>query len=295
MPKPDVTNEDKRPSFEPQNLYAGLVRAQLAVQFAAKDARNEFHKYNYASAESMIGTCRVALGNAGIVARRRSWRISEDGLFVLSTFEVASVTGETLTDSDVPWAIVAEKGRPIDKALAAALTTCLSYWLRDLLLLPREEEADMDTRNDKSNPTAHGIRAIHGGKADARDLNAAVRERADARRADSAPKPSAEAVAGPTVEARGFLHDVSERTVNGRGVFVADVETVGGEVRQFVVSPATATQLNLSAARADWVNNPVRFAYAERTGRLPMLSQLAHDDAPEATRPDPKGGASGLF
>jgi hypothetical protein len=285
MAKNETKSVEPAAEAAPRNVYDGLVRAQAAVQFAAKDARNEFHKYNYASAESMISACRAALSSAGIVARRRSWRISEDGLFVLSTFEVAlGATGDTLTDADVPWAIIAEKGRPLDKALAGALTTSLSYWLRDLLLLPREEEADMDRRNDKANPTAHGVRAIRGGNAP--DLNAAVRERAAA--------PKAAEPAGPTIEARGFLHDVSERSVNGHGVFVADIET-GGEVRQFVVSPATASDVGLPAARADWVNEPIRFAYSERANRLPMISRLSHDETADAVAPDPKGGADGLF
>jgi len=44
---------------------------------------------------------------------------------------------------------IVRKGTPHDKAVAAALTTSLSYWLRDVLLLPRmDNEASMDRRND---------------------------------------------------------------------------------------------------------------------------------------------------
>lgn len=46
-----------------------------------------------------------------------------------------------------------EKGRPLDKAFATALTTALKYWLRDLLLLPRVvADDDMDTRDDRESP-----------------------------------------------------------------------------------------------------------------------------------------------
>jgi hypothetical protein len=44
--------------------------------------------------------------------------------------------------------VVPERGRPLDKAFAVALTTSLSYLLRDLLQMPRGDEADMNARND---------------------------------------------------------------------------------------------------------------------------------------------------
>ena len=47
------------------------------------------------------------------------------------------------------WAIILEKGRPLDKAIAGADTASLSYMLRDLLILPRVEagtEMDDDAR-----------------------------------------------------------------------------------------------------------------------------------------------------
>jgi len=45
---------------------------------------------------------------------------------------------------------IEKKGTPADKAVAAALTTSLNYFLRDLLMIPRSEEFDMDKTDDTS-------------------------------------------------------------------------------------------------------------------------------------------------
>jgi hypothetical protein len=42
----------------------------------------------------------------------------------------------------IAWPVVPDRGRPLDKAVASAATTSLSYLLRDLLLMPRVDEAD---------------------------------------------------------------------------------------------------------------------------------------------------------
>jgi hypothetical protein len=51
---------------------------------------------------------------------------------------------------EIAWVCVPEKGRPIDKSLAGCLTSSLNYWLRDLLLVPREDENEMDRRDDRA-------------------------------------------------------------------------------------------------------------------------------------------------
>lgn len=284
----------------PRNVYDGLRRAQTLVSHAAKDSRNDFHKYTYASAESMISACRAALATAGVMARRRSWRISEDGMFVLSTFEVAlGATGETLTDADVPWAIVVERGKPVDKALAGALTTSLSYWLRDLLLLPREEEADMDRRNDKANPTVHGIAA--GRKGSGEDLNATIRRNAESAKPARAepkpdPKPEPQAQASDIRELAGFLHGFAERKspADGRTFLIATIEADGVSTDYVLSSSVDGFDPN---ARRDWENAPVFARYQAREGRMGCIVSLRYNDEAEATKPARRdeGGENVLF
>jgi hypothetical protein len=133
-----------------QTLASALLAAQKALPSVGKDAKNSFHHYSYVSAEAMIGACRDALHGANLTVRRAGWKFdgSPEGGIVNSTFVLThGPTGESVSD-EIAWICVPEKGRPIDKAMAGALTSSLGYYLRDLLLVPREDESEMDRRDD---------------------------------------------------------------------------------------------------------------------------------------------------
>lgn len=133
-----------------KNLASALLAAQKALPSVGKDAKNSFHHYSYVSAEAMIGACREALHGAGLTVRRAGWKFdgTSEGGIVNSTFVLShGPTGESVSD-EIAWICVPEKGRPIDKAMAGALTSSLGYYLRDLLLVPREDESEMDRRDD---------------------------------------------------------------------------------------------------------------------------------------------------
>jgi hypothetical protein len=133
-----------------QTLASALLAAQKALPSVGKDAKNSFHHYSYVSAEAMIGACRDALHGAGLTVRRAGWKFdgTPEGGIVNSTFVLThGPTGESVSD-EIAWICVPEKGRPIDKAMAGALTSSLGYYLRDLLLVPREDESEMDRRDD---------------------------------------------------------------------------------------------------------------------------------------------------
>ena len=135
-----------------QTLASALLAAQKALPSVGKDAKNSFHHYAYVSAEAMIGACRDALHGAGLTVRRAGWKFdgTPEGGIVNSTFVLThGPTGESVSD-EIAWICVPEKGRPIDKAMAGALTSSLGYYLRDLLLVPREDESEMDRRDDRT-------------------------------------------------------------------------------------------------------------------------------------------------
>ena len=147
---------------ESHSLAGLLLKAQQAIQSVGKDATNAHHKYAYTSAEAMLGACRLALHSAGLVFARTGWQVElRDGVpFVCSTYLLASPSvSEPLAIGPIPWPVIEDKGRPFDKALAGALTTSQSYVLRDLLLIPREDEAEVDRRDDRAHdPDLMGIR-----------------------------------------------------------------------------------------------------------------------------------------
>lgn len=145
-------------------LAAALVNAQQNVKAALKTSENSFHKYKYASAEEVLIVGREALNDNGLAMLP----VNED-FQVISPIDdkcggaVALVRCRYLIvhesgasyefSTDVP--VVPERGktsgwsRPADKATFGARTEALGYALRDLLLIPRQDAADVSGRADK--------------------------------------------------------------------------------------------------------------------------------------------------
>ena len=118
-----------------KNLQAALLEAQKSLDGVQKKSTNKFSNYDYVSAEDMVTNARKALIQAGLVAGRKAWAYEQDK--VKCTFFIAHPeSGEEIT-GETEFPSVARKGTPEDKALATALTSSLSYYLRDILLLPR--------------------------------------------------------------------------------------------------------------------------------------------------------------
>lgn len=134
-------------------LAAALLMAQAQMRNGvAKDARVDYGKgYDYVSAEQMIGAARAALHLAELTVHR-AWQYQQatdtNPPMALSTFQVQHSSGARLTFEALPWPIIEQNGRPLDKALAGALTTSMSYFLRDLLLIPKLDGEEVDKRDD---------------------------------------------------------------------------------------------------------------------------------------------------
>lgn len=132
-------------------VWAALKEAQQSIEAVGKGSQNQFHGYNYTSAEDMLKACRKALHDAGLVAYRLSWKINstEAGVMVSSNFCIALADNdEESVCANVEYPAIPGNGRPLDKAISAALTTSFSYWLRDMLMLPRVDGLEVDTRDD---------------------------------------------------------------------------------------------------------------------------------------------------
>lgn len=128
-------------------LWKALIAAQRHAQAVGKASTNTFHHYKYASAEAIIEEARDALTHAGVMVATVGWQSAGDRMVV--TYLIAHESGETLVaESSTP--IVPDKGRPLDKAEATALTANLGYFLRGLLLLPRvDQHEEMNNRDDR--------------------------------------------------------------------------------------------------------------------------------------------------
>ena len=159
-----------------RRFCAALAEAQRHAKMVGKDGTNAFHKYAYTTAESVIEEVRICLSSFGLALSKTDSRIVESamqgyeliGKDQVRTFRYCSlVTTWELTHKDgysrtigVEWPIVPEKGRPIDKAVAVADTSTISYLLRDVLCLTRKD-ADDDMNDDRrdSHPPPRSWRA----------------------------------------------------------------------------------------------------------------------------------------
>jgi hypothetical protein len=149
-------------AMEPREskLATALTAARERCQPAIKDRRNQFQKYDYASSESIISEAREALKSTGLSPVLTSPKLRVTGSGHMAIYELTRhchlihTSGESVYLGELEWPVVVDKGRPIDKAFAIAITTSLAYFLRDLLLMPRGAQDDMDARKeDESTPS----------------------------------------------------------------------------------------------------------------------------------------------
>lgn len=135
-------------------LAKALIAAQASIKAIPHDARNDFHKYRYTSAEAILTECKAVLAANGLALLPGDQSIValEGQLLLVRHFTLLHTSGEErlLTTA---WPIVPDKGRPADKATASAATTSLAYLLRDLLLAPRVDPSDdLAGREDRPEP-----------------------------------------------------------------------------------------------------------------------------------------------
>jgi hypothetical protein len=141
------------------SLAAALVAAQKDADAVSKSSKNTFHGYKYASAEALIAEARESLSENGLALMPVCWKIVPSEVAgpsskIVVDYLLMHEAGDTRA-LQFETSVIPEKGRPQDKAEAAALTLNLGYTLRGLLLLPREDEtASVETRDDRPKSNA---------------------------------------------------------------------------------------------------------------------------------------------
>lgn len=143
-------------------LFAALVQAQKAARAVDLDGQNQHQRYRYATSENVIDEGRIALNSAGLslwsagyelgavqaMAPVKGARPVEEWITTVTvTYVLAHESGNSISFKRV-WPAIVQSGRELDKAVAGALTTGLAYAVRDLLLIPRDDDkAAMDRRD----------------------------------------------------------------------------------------------------------------------------------------------------
>ena len=245
-------SEKKTTMGSTETIWSALHKAQSAIEGVAKDGTVDFgRRYAYTSAEEMIRECRLALHACGLSLIRTGWRVGvvEAHPMLLSDFRLLHYSGESFSFNDLSWPIIEGDKRPLDKAVAGALTTSLAYFLRDLLLVPKEDEAQMDKRNDEGH-------------------------RPRSRPADPPSEPPELAVVG-TIDGIG-----TRSGANGLVLSTLTVVTVDGARSEYIVPPEIlAKARSAEKCRAKVVFSP-------RGDKMPIIRDLVRMSEPRKEASD---------
>lgn len=133
-------------------IEAAIVEAQRQSKTLTKESKNSFHRYAYVNCEKMIEAGRECLTAAGLalVTRKQSLEsFGDDGLMLHSEYCLVHEAGEHIDFGSIT-PVVVEKGKPLDKAVSAAKSLDLAYFIRNLLLFDKEDaSAAVDARDDR--------------------------------------------------------------------------------------------------------------------------------------------------
>ena len=146
---------------KPDNLNAALLAAQRGIEEVSKDSKNSYHGYDYVSSEAMIGECRGVLHLYDLVLFETGIEIdtfADKIVFVRVFYCLRHAPSGEAMEWNRAFPVVPDKGRPVDKAFAGALTTGLNYTLRGLLMIPRldsSDDMDHSSRDDSKRRTSN--------------------------------------------------------------------------------------------------------------------------------------------
>mgnify|MGYP000246290882 CR=1 FL=1 len=155
----------------PPAIAKAIAIAQGLMQRVGHDGKNLHHWYRYTSAEAVIEASIEPMAKAGLGLVQCGWEplpprcdtwfdVSDKGEQLeqrVSGPARIEIRYMLVHESGVAWwmppvtmPVLPEKGRPMDKAEATALTYSLGYVLRGLLKIPRTDDADdLDQRDDR--------------------------------------------------------------------------------------------------------------------------------------------------
>lgn len=129
------------PKKEPGIDHA-LLQARADLVSLAPDKENTFTKVKYVSAEKTIREAKAALGNAGLVARPIDNYVEYvEGLpFHVTIYKLSHADSGESEIINFRLAMKGDTKMGADKTHLANMTSSWSYFLRDLLMLARDED-----------------------------------------------------------------------------------------------------------------------------------------------------------
>lgn len=135
-----------------KNIATALVEAQKAVRVVRKDSENAHHRYKYASSDDLAAECKKALNASGLALCRIGCTVQPATetapANVVALYMLVHISGDSWKLDPVTVPAIPDKGRPLDKAVAGALTYSAGYTSLGLLQIERVDENDPDARRD---------------------------------------------------------------------------------------------------------------------------------------------------
>lgn len=171
----ETTGNEGGAAATPLGLYRKLAEVMAEVENVGKDGRNDFHKYDYATAEAVLRALRKPLMTRNVVVipsligiDEREFTTPKGKPSVLTTARIkfTFVDGDTGETCVCEWAGAGDD--PADKGLYKAYTGAVRTFLRTTFLLPQGEdpEADSDTDRRAATRTTNGTGRANGVSAD---------------------------------------------------------------------------------------------------------------------------------
>lgn len=124
-----------------------LAAAIGEVTRIGKDGTNEFHNYNYTSAEQVYRVVRGPLLDQGLVVIPSVGSWNKTGQNMVLDLELTILDTETGHSLKARW--VGEGADKGDKASYKAATGGMKTWLKHLFLLPADDDPESDPETDR--------------------------------------------------------------------------------------------------------------------------------------------------
>ena len=131
-------------------LYAALAKAQADLRGVEKGSRNDYHRYDYASAEDMMAAATDSLGKFGLAFVCVGSEFDKSSQSVKAHYILTHEDGGMMQLGSHQITVHPDKGRPMDKAISTALTYLQAYTLRGVFNIPRVPEGtERDSQDDR--------------------------------------------------------------------------------------------------------------------------------------------------
>lgn len=139
-------------------LFQALTRAQSIAERVEKTGKNLLYgvdpkkKGNYAKMEELIRVGREALNQCGLslLMLEHSPYMFNDRLYMSVKYLLIHDLGDEQTHA-CHFPVIEDRGKPLDKAYATAMTFCLGYAYRDILGLERvDADIEADAHDDSA-------------------------------------------------------------------------------------------------------------------------------------------------